>query len=115
MDDRVDDERTALSRVGEPCGRPVQPFLGLGRHARITWESTSVAAIAAQLQASLAARQRHDLIGRVIEPEVNRRHRPGLMISPYFDSFEISISRTHAVIPMLTATGSIWMLENVDQ
>ena len=38
-----------------------------------------------------------------------------MVISPYLDSSELSISARHAALTMLTVTGSIWMLENVDR
>lgn len=40
---------------------------------------------------------------------------PTMVISPYIDSSELSISARHAALTMLTVTGSIWMLENVDR
>ena len=38
-----------------------------------------------------------------------------MVISPYIDSSELGISARHAALTMLTVTGSIWMLENVDR
>ena len=40
---------------------------------------------------------------------------PGLVITPDVTSAEIGISARRAVLQMTTVTGSIWMLENVDQ
>lgn len=40
---------------------------------------------------------------------------PALILSPYGDVNELSISAKHAVLPMLTVTGNIWMLERVDK
>jgi Tol biopolymer transport system component len=38
-----------------------------------------------------------------------------MAISPYIDDSYVGISPRHAVLQMLTVTGSIWMLENVDR
>jgi hypothetical protein len=40
---------------------------------------------------------------------------PNLMISPYIDTLELGLAAEQVVLPMLTVTGSIWMLENVDR
>jgi serine/threonine protein kinase/Tol biopolymer transport system component len=40
---------------------------------------------------------------------------PALVYSPYNDINELSVSARHAVLPLLTVTGSIWMLEGVDR
>jgi Tol biopolymer transport system component/DNA-binding winged helix-turn-helix (wHTH) protein len=39
---------------------------------------------------------------------------PTTVISPYLDGSHLSTSARHAALTMLTVTGSIWMLENVD-
>jgi Tol biopolymer transport system component/predicted Ser/Thr protein kinase len=40
---------------------------------------------------------------------------PALSLSPFLDRAEIGISPHRAVLTMLTMTGSIWMLDNVDK
>jgi hypothetical protein len=40
---------------------------------------------------------------------------PGHRISTYIDRNELSISAQHAVLPITSVTGSIWMLEGVDR
>jgi hypothetical protein len=40
---------------------------------------------------------------------------PSLLVSPYGDVNELSISTKHAVLPMLTVSGNIWMLQDVDK
>jgi len=46
---------------------------------------------------------------------LTRFDSPTMAISPYLDLSDLSISPQHAVLTMLTVTGSIWMLENVDR
>ena len=38
-----------------------------------------------------------------------------MVISPYLDGSELSVSARHAALTMLTVTGSIWMLKHVDR
>jgi hypothetical protein len=40
---------------------------------------------------------------------------PTMLISPYIETSDLSISARHAALTMLTVTGSIWMLENLDR
>jgi Tol biopolymer transport system component/DNA-binding winged helix-turn-helix (wHTH) protein len=40
---------------------------------------------------------------------------PGTVITPNTASLELSVSARHAVFPMTSVTGSIWMLDNVDR
>jgi hypothetical protein len=47
--------------------------------------------------------------------QLTQFNSPALMISPYTDVNELSVSAGRAVLPMLTVTGGIWMLENVDR
>lgn len=37
------------------------------------------------------------------------------VISPYFDVSELSVSRRHVAMTMLTVSGNLWMLEGVDR
>jgi Tol biopolymer transport system component len=47
--------------------------------------------------------------------EVTHFTSPGLMISPSMSSSEIGIAAHRAVLPMVSSTGSVWMLDNVDK
>jgi Tol biopolymer transport system component len=40
---------------------------------------------------------------------------PALVVSPYMDRTEIGIAPTRAMLRMVSSTGSIWMLDNVDK
>jgi Tol biopolymer transport system component len=40
---------------------------------------------------------------------------PGLYISPYLERAEMDVSARHILLTMRSASGSIWMLENVDK
>jgi hypothetical protein len=40
---------------------------------------------------------------------------PRTMISPPVDRTETSVSARHVVLTMMSVTGSIWMLDNVDK
>ena len=39
---------------------------------------------------------------------------PSLAIAPRMDVSEIQIAAGRAVLPMMSSTGSVWMLDNVD-
>jgi len=39
----------------------------------------------------------------------------GLTISPYVNRTEIGIGAHRAALTMISSTGSVWMLENVDK
>jgi len=47
--------------------------------------------------------------------QLTQFNSPSLVYSPYNDVNNFSVSAQHAVLPMLTVTGSIWMLGNVDR
>jgi len=47
--------------------------------------------------------------------EVTHFSSPSLIISPFVDRSEMSIAARRAVLPMVSSTGSIWMLDNVDK
>jgi hypothetical protein len=40
---------------------------------------------------------------------------PKRTISPYIDQSYLAMSPRHAVLQMMTVSGSVWMLENVDR
>jgi Tol biopolymer transport system component len=47
--------------------------------------------------------------------EVTHFSSPSLIISPFLNRSEMSIAARRAVLPMVSSTGSIWMLDNVDK
>ena len=48
-------------------------------------------------------------------PPRTRFDSPSLVILPDITTTEIDVSSRHAVLPMQTVRGSIWMLDNVDK
>ena len=47
--------------------------------------------------------------------EVTHFASPSLMITPWMARIDIGIAAHRAVLPMMSSTGSIWMLDNVDK
>jgi hypothetical protein len=47
--------------------------------------------------------------------DVTHFSSPRLIISPLFDRTEIGIAAHRVILAMVSATGSIWMLDNVDK
>ena len=47
--------------------------------------------------------------------DVTHFNSPSLTIPPFVPRIEIAIAAHRAVLPMMSSTGSIWMLDNVDK